>query len=319
MAHISAVIPVYHEELLMDELASRVCSALGSVTNDFEVVFVDDGSSDGTWAAITRIAEQEPRVRGLRFSRNFGQHYAITAGLDDCDGDWVVVMDGDLQDRPEVIPDLYAKAQEGYDVVFVARQNRPEKLHYRIVQRIFYWTFKTLALTDYNPEHGNFSIVSRRVIEAIRSMRETARFYGGIVHWLGFKRSSIPAQHGDRAAGVTQYTLRKRIQLALSIILAHSERPLSFSIGLGLTMAVLSVGYATFVLVRATFFNFSVEGWASLMMAIFFTGGTILTTLGIIGIYVGKLFSELKGRPLYVVADRVGPDVQRTTGQAVGR
>jgi dolichol-phosphate mannosyltransferase len=306
MAHISAVVPVYHEELLMDELASRLCAALACVDEDFEVLFVDDGSVDGTWDAITRIARDEPRIRALRFSRNFGQHFAITAGLDACDGDWVVVMDGDLQDRPEVIPELYAKAQEGYDIVFVARQNRPEALPYRIVQRIFYWTFQVLAATDYDPEHGNFSIVSRRVIEQFRSMRETLRFYGGIVHWLGFRRTSIPAQHGDRAAGETQYTLRKRIQLAVSMILAHSERPLWLSIGLGLAMGLFSVVYGSYVLVRALFFDFAVEGWASLMVAVFFTGGAILTTLGIVGVYVGKLFNELKGRPLYVVADRVG-------------
>jgi glycosyltransferase involved in cell wall biosynthesis len=318
MAHISAVVPVYHEELLMDELARRLCSALGSIHEDFEILFVDDGSRDGTWEAITRAAEKEPRIRGLRFSRNFGQHYAITAGLDECDGDWVVVMDGDLQDRPEVIPDLYAKAREGYDVVFVARQNRPETIGYRITQRMFFWVFKTLAATDYDPEYGNFSIVSRRVIDQFRSMRETLRFYGGIVHWLGFERTSIPAQHGERVAGATRYTLARRFQLAVSMILAHSERPLWFSIALGLIMGAFSVGFGTYVLLRAMFSNFAVQGWASLMVAVFFTGGAILTTLGIIGVYIGKLFNELKGRPLYVVADRVGPETRYGQRRASG-
>jgi len=307
VAHISAVVPVFREEKIMRELGARLSKALSSISEDFEIVFVEDGGGDSTWDLIVELSKSDPRIRGVRFSRNFGQHYAITAGLDHCDGDWVVVMDGDLQDRPEVIPDLYAKAQEGYDIVFVARQNRPESLPYMLAQRVFYRGFQAMANTDYDPQHGNFSIISRRVVDHFRGLHESLRFYGGIVHWLGFRRTSIPAQHGERFAGETHYTLRKRFQLAKSMILAHSDRPLTFSIGLGLAMALLSFGYGSYVFVRAMFFDFSVEGWASVMVAIFFTGGIILIVLGIIGVYIGKIFNELKGRPLYVVADRVGP------------
>jgi len=307
MAHISAVVPVFFEELIIRELGDRLSKALGSITEDFEIVFVEDGSTDRTWNVIRELSAEDRRIRGVRFSRNFGQHYAITAGLDHCDGDWVVVMDGDLQDRPEVIPDLYAKAQEGYDIVFVARQNRPESLPYRVAQRVFYWTFQHLANTEYDPKHGNFSIISRRVLNQFRSLHESLRFYGGIVHWLGFRRTSIQAQHGDRFAGETRYTLRSRIRLANSMILAHSDRPLFVSIGVGLTMALVSLAFGVYVLVRALFFNFSVQGWASLMVAIFFTAGVILTVLGIIGVYIGKIFNELKQRPLYVVSETVGP------------
>jgi dolichol-phosphate mannosyltransferase len=307
LAHVSAVVPVFREELIIHELAARLGKALGQISEDWEIVFVEDGGGDRTWDRVVELSRRDPRIRGVRFSRNFGQHYAITAGLDHCNGDWVVVMDGDLQDRPEVIPSLYAKAQEGYDIVFVARQNRPESLPYMLAQRLFYRGFQSLANTDYDPQHGNFSIISRRVVEHFRGLHESLRFYGGIVHWLGFRRTSIPAQHGERFAGETHYNLRKRLQLARSMILAHSDRPLTASIGLGLAMALLSVGYGTYVIVRATFFGFSVEGWASVMAAIFFTGGIILTVLGIIGVYIGKIFNELKRRPLYVVAERVGP------------
>lgn len=307
MAHISAVIPVYQEEQLMRELYRRLRDALESISNDFEILFVEDGGKDNTWEVITELSRVDPRVRGLRFSRNFGQHYAITAGLDNCDGDWVVVMDGDLQDRPEVIPSLYQKVQEGYEIVFVARQDRPESTRYRLIQRIFYRIFQMLAATTHDPEFGNFSIISRRVVEHFRGMHESLRFYGGIVHWLGFEQTSIRAKHGERFAGETQYNLRKRVQLAVSMILAHSDRPLSFSIGVGLAMAVFSLGYGTYIVIRASIYDFSIEGWASVMAAIFFTGGMILTVLGVIGVYIGKIFNEMKSRPLYVVADEVNP------------
>jgi len=307
MAHISAVVPVFFEELIIRELGDRLSKALGSITEDFEIVFVEDGSTDRTWELIRELSAEDSRIRGVRFSRNFGQHYAITAGLDHCDGDWIVVMDGDLQDRPEVIPELYAKAQEGYDIVFVARQNRPESLPYRMAQRVFYWTFQHLANTEYDPEHGNFSIISRRVLNHFRNLHESLRFYGGIVHWLGFRRTSIQAQHGERFAGETRYTMRSRIRLANSMILAHSDRPLVVSIGLGLTMAIVSLAFAVYVVIRALVHGFAAQGWASLMVAIFFTAGVILTVLGIIGVYIGKIFNELKQRPLYVVSETVGP------------
>ena len=314
MAHISAVIAVYQEEQLMRELYRRLRNALESISNDFEILFVEDGGRDNTWELITEFSREDPRVRGLRFSRNFGQHYAITAGLDNCDGDWVVVMDGDLQDRPEVIPSLYQKAQEGYEIVFVARQDRPESTRYKLLQRVFYWIFQMLAATEYDPKHGNFSIISRRVVEHFRGMHESLRFYGGIVHWLGFEETSISAKHGERFAGETQYNLRKRIQLAVRMILAHSDRPLSFSIGLGLAMAAISLGYGTYIVIRANLYDFPIEGWASVMAAIFFTGGMILTVLGVIGVYVGKIFNEMKSRPLYVVTDEANPLAKETSG-----
>ena len=157
---------------------------------------LNDGSSDGSWNVIHDISKEDLRIKAIRFSRNFGQHYAITAGLDACDGDWVVVMDGDLQDRPEVIPELHAKAQEGFDVVFVARQNRPESWLYQLVQRVFYSVFRYLAATDHNPEFGNFSILSHAVVKQFRSLHENLRFYGGIVHWLGFQHTRFKPSTG---------------------------------------------------------------------------------------------------------------------------
>ena len=316
MTRISAVVPIYREEAVLRELCKRLGEALGRVSEEFEIVLVDDGGDDGSWNIIEQLSGDDPRIKGIKFSRNFGQHYAITAGLDACDGDWVVVMDGDLQDDPAAIPELYAKAREGYDVVFAARRNRPESLLYRLAQRCFYGTLRYLAKTDYDPAHGNFSIVSRRVVEHFRSLNENLRFYGGIVNWLGFEHASIPVQHGARFAGESSYTLGKRIRLAAHITLAHSDRPLRFSIGLGLVMSALSFAYGGYIIVRAMISDFSVEGWASLIASIYFTGGIILVVLGIVGIYIGKIFGEIKRRPLYVVAKQVGfSDARDRTGK----
>ncbi len=309
MARISVVVPIYREELTLRELYRRLKAALSTITDEFEIVLVSDGGGDRSWEIIRQLSSEDGRVRGLMFTRNFGQHVAITAGLDVCDGDWVVVMDGDLQDRPEVIPQLYAKAQEGFEVVFVRRTDRPESALYQFCARLFYRIFKLLANTNYDPTHGNFSIISRRVVEQYRAMGESLRFYGGILDWLGFSRTSITASHGTRFAGQAGYTLRKRMLLAYQIILAHSDRPLHVSIVFGFLISLWSGATGIWIVLRALFIKeYSVVGWTSLIISIFFMGGIILMVLGIVGIYVGKIFNETKRRPLYVIGDRVGID-----------
>lgn len=307
MPRLSVVAPVYREAKVLPELYRRIAFALLPVTQDFEIVLVADGSNDGSWQIIKQLSAADSRVKGIKFTRNFGQHLAISAGLDACDGDLVVVMDSDLQDRPEVIPALVAKAREGFDVVFVARKNRPEPAAYQLAARVFYRVLRFLAKTNYEPAHGNFSIISRRVVERYREMGETLRFYGGIVDWLGFERSSIEAEHGERFAGQPGYNLRKRCKLASEIILAHSDRPLHFSVFFGVAISVLSGVTGIYMVVRSLFFRqYSVEGWTSLMVSMFFMSGIILLVLGVIGIYIGKIFNEIKQRPLYVIDDRVG-------------
>jgi polyisoprenyl-phosphate glycosyltransferase len=304
--HLSVVAPIYREEGNVPELVRRLTEALQRITESFEIVLVEDAGGDRSWDRIAEAGAKDRRVKGLRFSRNFGQHYAITAGLEMASGDWVIVMDGDLQDRPEVIPDLYAKAQEGYDVVFVERQSRPEGKLYMWMQRTFYLLLRFLAGTEYDPRHGNFSIVSRKVVDGFRALNENLRFYGGIVWWLGYRRASIPAAHGQRFAGRSVYTLGKRLRLAAAIILAHSDRPLHFSIGIGLTMALLAFVYGLWIVLRAIFGDVAVQGWASLIVSIYFVGGLILFVLGIMGLYIGKLYQEAKHRPLYIVAESIG-------------
>jgi dolichol-phosphate mannosyltransferase len=305
MTHLSVVVPVYNESSLIKELVKRVKSNVKLITEDFEIILIDDGSYDQTWELIESEAIQEKRIKGIKFSRNFGHHYAITAGLHNATGEWVVVMDGDLQDRPEVIPDLYKKAQTGFDVVFVSRKNRPEKLYYRIAQKLFYRILRLLSGIDFDSSQANFSIISKKVVEAFKIFPENARFYGSTIKWLGFNRSLIYADHGVRHSGKPSYTLRKRIKLASDIILSFSERPLKFAIGFGILISTFAIMGAFWIIYGAISWGYSVIGWSSLIFSIFFLGGSILVVLGIIGIYLGRVFQESKKRPLYIISKSI--------------
>ncbi len=305
MTELSIVIPVFNESELIKELVKRVKSNTESITTDYEILLVDDGSNDSTWSEILREANLEKRVKGLKFSRNFGHHYAITAGLHQSSGKWVVVMDGDLQDRPEVIPQLFKKATEGFDVVFVSRQNRPEKLYYRLAQKVFYWLLRNLSGIDFDSRQANFSIINRKVVEAFKSFPENARFYGSTIKWLGFKRTQIFADHGQRFSGRPSYTLKKRIKLATDIILAFSERPLKFAIGLGTLMSLLSFIFIFWTLYRVIFLEYIISTLVSLVTVMFFSTGIILIVIGITGIYIGEIFRQVKNRPLYIIEDKI--------------
>jgi dolichol-phosphate mannosyltransferase len=214
-------------------------------------------------------------------------------------------MDGDLQDRPEVIPDLYNKAQTGFDIVFVSRQNRTERLYYRVAQKFFYWTLRTLSGIDFDSRQANFSIINRKVVEAFKNFPENARFYGSTIKWLGFNRSLIYADHGVRHSGKPSYTFRKRLKLALDIITAYSERPLRIAIGLGVAMSAVS--FITFLALMGSFYlsiidNLLIPSLISIVTLVF---GMVFIILGIIGTYLGRVFTEVKRRPLYVISDSV--------------
>ena len=305
MAHLSVVIPVFNESSLVQELISQVKSNTILITEDFELIIVDDGSMDNTWELIEIEANRENRVKGIKFSRNFGHHYAITAGLHSATGDWVVVMDGDLQDRPEVIPELYKKAVSGFDVVFVSRQNRPEKLYYRIAQKLFYWLLRSLSGINFDSRQANYSIINKKVVEAFKNFSEHARFYGSTIKWLGFKTSFIMADHGIRHSGKPSYTFRKRIKLAADVILAFSERPLRFAIGFGLTMSLSAIIISFWIFWRTLKFEVVDLGFSSILVAILFVGGSILIVLGILGIYLGRVFNQVKNRPLYIISAEI--------------
>jgi glycosyltransferase involved in cell wall biosynthesis len=302
MPHISVVTPVYRAEGCLRELYTRLVAALESITRDFEIVMVEDCGGDRSWEIIGELAGADPRVKGLQFSRNFGQHYGITAGLDHCDGDWVVVMDCDLQDRPEEIPRLYAKAQEGYDVVLALRGRRADSAFKRLASRIFYRLFSYLSEMDYDGNAGNFRIISRKVAVNCRRMREQLRFFGGLVHWMGFPTAAIDVQHGTRHEGRSTYSFGKLWRLAGETIIAYSDKPLRLSIRFGFLMSLFAFAGGMFILVRALLYGSPVVGWPSLFVSLYFLGGIIISILGILGIYLGKTFDEAKKRPLYIVS-----------------
>lgn len=305
MTHISVVAPIYNEEQNIEEFASRVKIALEKISTDYKIFFIDDGSKDGSWLKIKKLSENDNKITGLKFSKNFGHHYAITAGLNHVDSDWVIVMDSDLQDRPEVIPELYQKAQEGFDVVFVSRINRPESITYRSLQKLFYFILKVSSGIKFDSSQANFSIISRKVVEAFNKFPEQARFYGSTILWLGFKRTSINAEHGTRFKGKPSYNFKKRLKLASDIILAFSDRPLKFAVVIGLLFSLISLVMTIYVLFRALFDEFTVTGWASLILSIFLIGGVQISILGILGIYISKVFNEVKSRPLYLIDEKI--------------
>ncbi len=301
MAKISIVVPVYKAEDCLDELYRRLEEALRNVSDNFEIILVEDGSDDGSWDIILKLSRMDKRVKGIRLSRNFGQHYAITAGFDHCDGDWVVVMDCDLQDPPEDIPRLYQKAKEGYEVVVAKRIRRKDSFSKCLSSRFFYRIFNYLTGTDYDWRLGNFRIISRKVVVHFTSMRERLRFFGGLVDWMGFPTAYIDVEHAPRFKGRTAYNFRKLCYLATDIIVAYSDKPLRLTIYLGFSMASFAFVVGCYFLFRALKYGSVVTGWSSLIVSLYFIGGVITFTLGIIGIYLSKTFDETKKRPLYII------------------
>ena len=314
MALISVVIPVYRAENCLPELYARLVAALESISQDFEIIMIEDCGGDRSWELISNMAAGDRRVKGIQFSRNFGQHYGITAGLDHCHGDWVVGMDCDLQDRPEEIPRLYAKAREGYDIVLARRGARRDPLLKRITSWLFYKLFSYLADIDYDGESGNFRIMSSKVVTSFCLMREQLRFFGGLVQWMGFPTASITVEHAERFEGKSTYTFAKLWKLASESIIAYSDKPLRLTVRFGFLMAFLAFCYGLYTLILATVYGVPIQGWSSLIVSLYFIGGIIIAILGIIGIYLGKTFDESKKRPLYIIRKVTFPESRKDSG-----
>jgi len=299
--HISVVSPVYRAEACFVELCNRLKSTIGSITEDFEIILVDDRSPDNSWAAIQNESRKDSRVRGIRLSRNFGQHRAITAGLDTADGDWVVVMDCDLQDPPEGIAQLYAKAREGYEIVVAQFEQRAEAGLRQKVSQIFWAGLSWLAGIPFDYRVGNFRIMSRRVVTSFRGYREQLRLLGGITALMGFTTASVPLKRDRRFAGDSSYTLKKLFAISVDVIAAYSLKPLRILAKFGLWVSGLSF------LVGITLFLFGIRGvidvpgWVSVMVSLYLLGGFIIANLGVVGYYIGKTFDETKRRPLYLI------------------
>lgn len=298
---ISVVSPVYKAESIVDELVSRIKEAVSKITPDFEIILVEDGSPDNSWNAIKQNCKKDKRVKGVKLSRNFGQHQAVTAGIDYCNGQWVIIMDCDLQDLPEEIPKLYAKALEGYDVVLARRKERKDSLFKKLSSLIFYKVFNYLSGLNYDYHVGGFRIISKRVVEKFRLMREQPRYFNALIEWMGFPTASVDVEHGRRIEGKSNYNFGKLLKHSLDAIISNSEKPLVISTRIGFIMSFVSFLIGAFLLLRALFVGSPVSGWSSLIVSLYFLSGVIITVLGILGIYLGKTFSMVKNRPLYIV------------------
>lgn len=301
---ISVVVPVYRGEECLDELHRRLTLVLESCCETYEIVLVEDRGPDDAWRRIQEVAAADDRVRGLRLSRNFGQHHAITAGLSHARGAHVVVMDCDLQDRPEEIPRMYDKAKEGYDCVLARRVQRQDGWGKRMGTQVFYRLFNYLTDMDFDGTVANFGVVSRRVVDVLLEMPEAVRFYPGFLEWVGFDKAYVDVAHGERFAGRSSYTFVKLVRLALPVILAYSNKPLRMCVTAGVALAALSLAGAFFVFVRALLYEVPVTGWASLFVMLTFSTGAIIGVLGVLGLYIDRVFTEVKRRPLFIVDRR---------------
>lgn len=298
--HISIVTPVYGCKPNLHDLYQRLCSSLTPITRSFEIIMVNDRSPDNAWEVIQELAGKDDRVRGINLSRNFGQHYAITAGLDYVRGDWCVVMDCDLQDQPEEIPRLYREAQKGYDIVKGRRANRKDSWLNRFTSRLFYRLFNYLTGQKLDNTIANFGIYKRKVIETIKHYRERDRSFGLLVTLVGYNWTVIDVEHANRTCGSSAYSFRSRFKMAENHILTHSTKLLRISVNIGLTTTIVAFLYAIYLLVRYLLFSATMPGWNSLMVSIFFLFGILMIMFGIVGLYVGKIYDEIKGRPLFI-------------------
>lgn len=287
-------------------MVNRIETAISQITTDFEIILVEDASPDQSWKVIEQLANLNPKIKGLKLSRNFGQHYAITAGLDQAAGEWVVVMDCDLQDRPEEIPSLFAKAQEGFDVVLARRANRQDGFLKRFSSKLFYRTLAWLTGSHQDETIANFGIYHRKVVHEITGMREGIRYFPTMVRWVGFRQTSIDVVHDANEERASSYNFKRLFNLALDIMLAYSDKPIRLTVKLGLLVALTGFLFAIFTLIRYLQGDIIVAGYASLIISLWLLTGFILVTLGMVGLYVGKTFEGVKNRPIYIVEKRVG-------------
>jgi len=305
--NISIVVPVFNEEENVTPLLNRIFKALANDAH-FEVLFVDDGSTDGTMDKLRSLSHEHSTVRYLSFSRNFGHQCALRAGLMHADGDCVISLDADLQHPPEVIPEMIARWREGFEIVLAVRsQDSSLPLLKRLTSRLYYRTINWLS--DIHLEEGvaDFRLLDRKVVSLLRHLPEGNLFLRGIVHWVGFKKSIISYRQADRFSGTTKYSLSKMIRLAMQGITAFSVRPLRLATLLGLIIAGFTSMYALYAVSMYVFTDRTVTGWTSLIVSVLFLGGMQMFLLGIIGEYLGRLFMESKKRPDYIIREQ-GPD-----------
>lgn len=305
---LSVISPIYRGEKMLHELVSRISASVETFTDDYEIILVNDGSPDNSWAEIEKICGTYSQVKGINLSRNFGQPNAVTAALSKTTGDYVVVMDCDLQDRPEEIPHLYHKAMEGWDVVLARRVNRQDRFLKRLSSSVFHTVFDYLSGLHTDKTIGNFGIYCRGIIDAYVSIPEYARAFGSTIRQLGFKTTTIDVEHAERAEGESSYTLSKLLALAFNIMIANSNKPLQLAVCGGFVMAFLALGIAAYNVLAKMIGFIDVQGYTFTVFSIWFTCGLQLSFLGILGLYISRIYDQVKGRPYYIIRNTLNFD-----------
>lgn len=298
---LSVVSPVYKAEKIIPLLVERIEKAVCKITSDFEIILVEDGGPDNSWNVIEGIAANNSKVKGIKLSRNFGQHPAIMAGLSEAKGEWVVVMDCDLQDQPEEIERLHGKALEGFDVVFAKRNNRQDGLFKKLTSKIFSTIFNYLAGTNFDNEIANFGIYNRKVITSVLSIGDYIKSFPLFVYFSGFRSTVISVEHASRESGTTSYSFSKLVSLAFNSIISYSNKPLKIFVKFGMLISLLSIIGGIVNLVLYFDGKIKVSGYSSIIVSIWFLSGIIITVIGVVGIYVGKVFEQTKNRPPFII------------------
>lgn len=305
---LSIVVPCFNEAEVIAETMRRLLDLSSSLAPlAVELIFVDDGSRDETRQLLRGFARDDARIRVVGFARNFGHQIALTAGIDAAHGDAVVLIDADLQDPPEVVHQMIAKWREGYDVVYGTRTERAGESAFKVATaRAFYRLLNRLSDVPIPLDTGDFRLMSRAVVDTLRAMPERDRFVRGMVSWVGFRQFALPYRRAERFAGETKYPLSKMLRFATDGILSFSTKPLQLSVAMGMVSALLALVGIVYALSLRLFTDIWVEGWTALMIAVLFVGGVQLISIGILGEYIGRIYNEIKRRPLYVVEEYLG-------------
>lgn len=304
---LSIVVPIFNESPNLDGFFARLMPALESAGEPFEVICIDDGSKDDSVAKLKRKNEADSRIKVLVFSRNFGKEAALSAGLANATGEAVIPIDADLQHPPEIIPEMVAKWREGYDVVYAVRRERTgQGLMSRLQAHAFYWVFDKLSEVPLPREVGDFRLLDRKVVDAINAMPERTRFMKGIFAWVGFRQIGLPYDQEERQHGESSFNAMRLLRFAFDGLVAFSDMPLRIWTVIGAVVSGFAFFYIVVRLIRTLLYGIDVPGYESIIVTILFLGGVQLITLGIIGHYLGRVFNEVKGRPLYIVRERLG-------------
>ena len=302
---LSIVTPVYRCESCIVDLIQRLTISIESFTTDYEIIFVNDASPDQSWNRLKEIAKSNFSIKLIDLSRNFGQHAAITAGLSEASGEWMVVMDCDLQDLPEEIPNLYFKAKEGFDFVLAERTSRSDSFYKKMTSKLFYFVLSYLTGTKQDTTVANFGIYHRKVIHEVLKMGDQIKFFPLMIKWVGFSSCKLPVKHAAREEGSSSYSLLKLLRLSSDVILSFSDKPLKILVKLGFFISLFALVFGIEMIYSYINGKIIVQGYASLIISLWFLSGLIVSMLGLVGLYVGKSFDKVKGRQVYIIKEKV--------------